>query len=283
MIQDYKYLKTIDGRELHLEISEKGKKSWLIVTHGIGEHLERHDYIGELFGNHFNILKYDLRGHGRSQGSKRGYVDDFSLFYDDLSEVISFLKNSYKMDEYCLFGHSMGALITAGFMQTKVNKNFYPKAVYLNAPPAGFPGILGEIVNVMPQNVISKLTELPVSLKIGGLVDLRYLSHDPRVREDYVNDEFNVLKPHSKLILELVKASKDVFSKPIRIECPAFCSYGSEDRIVNVGHLENYLNMIDKSFKVQAFDGAYHEIHNEIEKYRLPYFEFLKESLLSIL
>ena len=103
------------------------------------------------------------------------------------------------------------------------------------------------------------------------------------VDEDYVNDEFNVLKPHSKLILELVKASKDVFSKPIRIECPAFCSYGSEDRIVNVGHLENYLNMIDKSFKVQAFDGAYHEIHNEIEKYRLPYFEFLKESLLSIL
>jgi alpha-beta hydrolase superfamily lysophospholipase len=283
VIQDYKYLKTTDGKELHLEISEKGKNSWLIVTHGIGEHLERHDYIEELFGNHFNILKYDLRGHGRSQGSKRGYVEDFALFYDDLHEVINFLKNSYKMTEYCLFGHSMGALITAGFMQKKVSKSFYPKAVYLNAPPAGFPGALGEVMNLLPQTVVSKMTDLPLSIKIGGLVDLKYLSHDPRVREDYINDEYNVLKPHSKLIFELVKASKDVFSRPLRIECPAFCSYGTEDKVVHVGQLENYLTMIDKSFKVQKFDEAYHEIHNEIEKYRLPYFKFLKESLLSIL
>ena len=283
MIRDYKYLKTTDGKELHLEISEKGKKSWLIVTHGIGEHLERHGYIGDVFGDHFNILKYDLRGHGRSQGSKRGYISDFNLFYSDLNEVINFLKNSYKMEEYCLFGHSMGALITAGFMQTTVSDDLYPKAVYLNAPPAGFPGALGEVMNFSPLSIVEKIAGLPFSIKMGGLVDLEYLSHDPRVKEDYITDEFNILKPHSKLVFELVKASKKTFSKPIRIKCPAFCSYGTEDKIVHVGQLENYLNIIDKNFKVKSFKGAYHEIHNEIEKYRIPYFEFLKESLLSVL
>lgn len=283
MIRDYKYLKTIDGKELHLEISEKGKNCWLIVTHGIGEHLERHSYMEEVFGDHFNILKYDLRGHGRSQGGKRGHVNDFSSYYDDLNEVINFLKNSYKMEKYCLFGHSMGALITAGYMQTLANESFYPSAVYLNAPPVGFPGALGEIMNASPLSIVSKITELPISLKLGGLVDLKYLSHDPRVKKDYIEDEFNVLKPHSKLIFEIVKASKTTFSRPLRIKCPAFCSYGSEDRVVHVGQLENFLNLIDKNFKVKVIDGAYHEIHNEIEKYRTPYFEFLKESLLSIL
>jgi len=34
--------------------------------------------------------------------------------------------------------------------------------------------------------------------------------------------------------------------------------------------------VIDKSFKLTVFEGAYHEIHNEIEKYRRPYFDYLK-------
>jgi len=283
MIRDYKFLKTIDGKELHLEISEKGKPNWLIVTHGIGEHLERHSYMGELLGDSFNILKYDIRGHGRSQGSKRGYVEDFSLFYRDLEEVINYLKTSYKMEKYCLFGHSMGALITAGFMQNLASKEMYPEAVFLNAPPAGFTGLLGEAMNLSPLSFVGKLTSLPLSLKLGGLVDLTFLSHDPRVKENYINDEFNILKLHSKLLFEMIKASKEVFSRPLRITCPVFCSYGTEDKVVNIKQLENYLQMIDKSLKIKIIKGSYHEIHNEIEKYRGPYFKFLKESLESIL
>ncbi|WP_290733138.1 alpha/beta fold hydrolase [Halobacteriovorax sp. JY17] len=283
MIRDYKFLKTIDGKELHLEVSESGKKKWLIVTHGIGEHLNRHSYIDELFGNSFNILKYDIRGHGRSQGGKRGYVEDFSLFFSDLKEVILFLKKSYKMESFCLFGHSMGALITAGYMQTLADEENYPDAVFLNAPPAGFPGALGELMNISPIGFVQKLAGMPFSIKLGGLVDLNYLSHDSRVKEKYIEDEFNILKPHSKLLFEMVKASKEVFSKPLRITCPSFVSYGTEDRVVSIGQLKHYLSMVDKSFKVQPIEDAYHETHNEIEKYRTPYFEFLKESLISVL
>lgn len=283
MIRDFKFLKTIDGKELHLEISESGKKKWLIVTHGIGEHLNRHGYIDELFRNSFNILKYDIRGHGRSQGCKKGYVNDFSNFYSDLKEVILFLKKSYKMEEFCLFGHSMGALITAGYMQNLADEENYPDAVFLNAPPAGFPGVLGEVMNISPMGLVNKLASIPVSLKLGGLVDLNYLSHDTRVKEKYIEDEFNILKPHSKLLFEMVKASKEVFSRPLRITCPAFISYGTEDKVVSIDQLKNYLEMVDKNFRVMPIKGAYHETHNEIEKYRVPYFKFLKESLESVL
>ena len=34
-----------DGSKIYLRIVEKGAKYWLIGTHGIGEYLNRHDYL----------------------------------------------------------------------------------------------------------------------------------------------------------------------------------------------------------------------------------------------
>ena len=64
-----------DGVELHAKIQETGSPIWLIHTHGIGEHLDRHQYLTDLFGKDFNIFQYDLRGHGRSLGPS-AYVEE---------------------------------------------------------------------------------------------------------------------------------------------------------------------------------------------------------------
>ena len=45
----------------------------------------------------------------------------------------------------------------------------------------------------------------------------------------------------------------------------------------------SYFTEIDKSFKLTVIDGAYHEIHNEIEKYRKPYFDYLKNIMNELL
>ena len=109
------------------------------------------------------------------------------------------------MRRYVLFAHSMGALINAGYLQSYAEKDFYPERIFLNAPPVGFPGALGDIIKYSPRSVFSTLAKLPVSLKLGGLVDLNYLSHDSRVKEDYENDPLNAMKLHSKLLLEMVR------------------------------------------------------------------------------
>lgn len=270
-----------DGIELHTCIKENGSPVWLIATHGIGEHLARHHYLSELCGKDFNIFQYDLRGHGMSMGD-RGYVADFSLYREDLLEIITFLRNKYKMQRYVLFGHSMGALITAAFIQQYTDDEYYPERLVLNAPPAGMPGALGEVIKYAPSSLIEKLSSLSMGTRLGGLVDLRNLSHDPHVYEDYIGDELNCQKLHTKLLLGLVNTSKQVFSRPIRPKCPAYCSVGSEDQIVSVGALKHYFSMVDKSFQFKIFDGAYHEIHNEIEKYRKPYFEYLRNVFMEV-
>lgn len=275
MFMDKKFVKMRDGAELYVQIKETGSPVWIVATHGIGEHMERHKYIPELFGHDFNIFQYDLRGHGRSTG-KRAWVQDFSEYMEDLKEIIRFLEEKYRMDRYILFGHSMGALITCAFMQNYVEEARYPERVVVNAPPCGTSGLLGKIVKVVPPTFFNVACEIPYSIPIGGLVDLGNLSHDPRTREDYIKDELNSLKLQSKLVFELMKTAQATFARPIRSKCPSFVTVGGADRIVGTDNVVEYFTTVDKSFNLKVFDGAYHEIHNEIEKYRKSYFDHLK-------
>jgi acylglycerol lipase len=275
MFMDKKFVKMRDGAELYVQIKETGSPVWIVATHGIGEHMDRHKYIPELFGHDFNIFQYDLRGHGRSTG-RRAYVQDFAEYMEDLKEIIRFLEEKYRMDRYVLFGHSMGALITCAFMQSYVEDERYPERVVINAPPCGASGLLGKIVKLIPPAVFNGACEIPYSFPVGGLVELTGLSHDPRTKEDYLKDNLNALKLESKLIFELMKTAQATFARPVRSKCPSFATVGSSDRVVGASDVIEYFTSVDKSFNFKIIDGAYHEIHNEIEKYRKPYFDHLK-------
>src|SRR5690606_13932231 len=99
MQSETKFIRMRDNVELHARISEIDSSVWLVATHGIGEHLERHAYLKELVGRDFNILMYDLRGHGRSLGPS-ATISDFGLYRQDLQDVLRFLRERYKMQKF---------------------------------------------------------------------------------------------------------------------------------------------------------------------------------------
>jgi len=275
-------INTRDGVKLYTETIEHGSKYWIIATHGIGEHLSRHSYLNGLCGHDVNIFQYDLRGHGRSSGEK-AYISDFSKYLEDLEDCIKYLKEKYGMEKFILFGHSMGALITCAFAQKYFSEELKAEAIIVNAPPVGIPGGLGKIVDMVPGSIFQKLSTFKPSIPLGGMVDLKYLSHNPKVIEDYVEDSLNHMKLHTKLLIELVKTSKTVFSRKLNTGVPSFCSYGTEDGIVDIDSLEFYFNRVEKNFSMKPIEGAYHEIHNELDKYRKPYLDYLKETILSVI
>lgn len=282
MINETKKLKTTDGEELHLNIHENGSKYWLIVTHGMGEHCGRHQYMYKLFSQYFNICLYDLRGHGKSSG-KRAYIDSFKDYVRDLGDILEFLRDTYSMDEYVLFGHSMGGLITASFMQNEVSDNLYPVKVFLSAPAVAGAGGLGQLFKVAPLKIMDGLTKIPMSVPVGGLLDLSRLSHDPRVYENYVTDSMNTMKVHTKTFFELLNESRNVFNRPLRVKCPLYCAVGTGDGLVDPGSVISYFKEIEKNCNLYICEGGYHEMHNEIEKFRAPYLEFLRESIMDSL
>jgi alpha-beta hydrolase superfamily lysophospholipase len=280
MNKEFRDIISFDGTLLKCLIRETGSQRWLIVTHGLGEHLGRHEYMLKLFSQNFNIAIYDLRGHGRS-GGKRGYVQKFDYFSKDLHAIIEHLRNEFSMRNYVLFGHSMGGLITANYIQNMVDKTFYPDKVYLSSPAVAGGGGLGSFLAETPEFVFTLLSSLP-SLPLSGMLDLKKLSHDSRVYESYIQDEFNTLKIHSKLYWELLKTSKDVFSRPLRVNCPLYCSIGTQDVLVHPRYVIEYFTKIEKNAQLKIVEEGYHELHNEIEKYRAPYFDFLRESLTGL-
>ena len=247
------------------------------MTHGIGEHLGRHQYLNEVVGDQYNIFFYDLRGHGKSQG-KSAWIDKFDQFYDDLFEIYQHVKDKHSDQQISLFGHSMGGLITAGFLQKYAEKVELEK-VFLNAPPAGIPGGLGKVVDLITPSATNWLSSLDGGFYVGGMVNKKGLSHDMAVGEDYVSDSLNKMKLHSKLLLGLIDASKKVFSSSIPDQFTVFCSVGSKDPIVSVPALRNYFGTVEKKVELHEIDGAFHEIHNEVEVYRSKYFDYIRASL----
>jgi alpha-beta hydrolase superfamily lysophospholipase len=278
MQNEYRDIVGHGGVKLKALVKENGAPTWLIVTHGLGEHMLRHQHFFKLFAGQFNILMYDLRGHGRSEG-ERANVGEFSDFRRDLQCVVEFLQREFSMKRYYAFGHSMGALITADWLQNEARQDLYPEKVFLSSPPVGAPGILGPILGFAPVMLLKGLADLPVTLPIKGILDLSRLSHDGRVLQNYLSDELVQQKIHTHLFFQLIRTSRDVFSRPLRAACPLFASVGSEDGLVHAGMLVKYFSNIEKNTRLLEIPGGYHELHNEIEKYRTPYFDFLRQSL----
>jgi acylglycerol lipase len=280
MNNEYRDIISFDGTILKCLVRETGSPKWLIVTHGLGEHLSRHEWILKLFAANYNIAIYDLRGHGRS-GGRRAWVEDFGHFFKDLHAVIEYLKKNFSMSSYTLFGHSMGGLITAGYVQNMAPKDFYPVSVFLSSPAVAGPGVTGQAFSLAPKILFEGLVRCP-SIPLQGVLDLKKLSHDSRVYEAYVKDELCQLKIQSKLFLEVLKMSREVFSRPLRVECPLYVSIGTNDVLVHPKLLIEYFQKVEKSAQLKIIEGGYHELHNEIEKYRLPYLNFLRQSLTGL-
>lgn len=272
-----KILQSQAGIELYLDIYERGKKDWLVVTHGIGEHSGRHHYLKHLFSEFYNILFWDLRGHGKSTG-KRAYIDDFNQYSEDQLKVLRFLEDEYRAENFTLFGHSMGSLITANTIQN-FNYGSRVSKVYLSSPPVEVPGA-GRIAKILPKKWLSGLANLDFSLAIPGLIDKDGLSHDPEVIDLYERDPLNCMSLHSKLLFQLAVTSNRVFSKPLNFNGLMFASVGGNDTVVDPKAVVHYFKAINPVTDFCYLPGARHEIHNEIAVYQKPYFEFLKKSLI---
>lgn len=279
MISEPRQIATRDGLKLNSYLLENGSPVWIIVTHGLGEHALRHSHLFKLFSQYFSLCLYDLRGHGKSEGA-RANVNSFDDYLNDLSDVVSYLKKTYSMKRYMLLGHSMGGLITASYMQKKVKEDFYPEKVFLSSPAVSGAGILGDMFRMAPLGFSKTLASIGPSLKLKGMLDIKKLSHDPRVHEQYVQDPLNSLGIHSHLFLQILAQAREVFSKPLRVTCDLYVAIGSSDVLVHPKACIRYFKEVEKQANLFVVEGGYHELHNEIERYRAPFIEFLKKSLM---
>lgn len=274
-------ISTNDGIDLKCAIYNHSKNKWLFTIHGLGEHYRRHThYIQELFAKDYNLVFFDLRGHGKSTG-KRAYIDDFSTYSHDFTLVLDEIKSQYgngESFEYNIFSHSMGTLITSDWLKQQQDETLHPAKIFMSAPPILPHGLLSKVLTTFP-SALKKMAYLPFGLDLTGMVNPGKLSHDPKVRDYYINDPLNSTTLNSKLLLQLLHKAHTLYNSPIYFKGELYVAIGSKDRVVDFKAAKKYFTKIHPHANFKIIEDGFHEMHFEEESIRNQYLDFVKSSL----
>jgi len=232
----------------------------VILTHGIAEHCGRYAHVAQaLVQAGYNVVCFDLRGHGRSSG-KRNYVNSFQDYLNDLGVVITRTKQNFPNLNLFLFGHSMGGGIVT---QYAIERKPDVAGLLLSGPSVK----VSEDISPFLQKISGLLSALTPKLPAVKL-DSAFISRDPEVVKAYDKDPLNyrggIL---ARTAAELLKSTKIISATWSKIQLPVLIMHGGEDKLAEVQGSEMLFENIrsqDKTLKI--YDGLYHEILNEPEK-----------------
>lgn len=172
----------------------------------------------------FNVLLFDGRGHGDSEGRFVTYG-----FYErrDVESAIEWLVKEKKIDRrrVGLAGESMGAAIA---LQVAAH-NLWIRAVWADSPFASLRRITEEYVR--------RATGLP-----GALLNPMLWT---TIQVANYRGKFNVL-------------SVDPLALAARIECPVYLVHGTADQLISSAHSENIYAALAGEKEIWFVEGARH-------------------------
>ena len=233
-------------------------KAVLVIVHGVCEHCGRYQYLAERLGEAgYGVIRFDLRGHGKSEG-KRGFASTYLEFSQDAREFVLKAKQEAPGMPVYMLGHSMGSFISAAY------GILYPdeiKGQVLSGLPA----------TELPLPTIRLLKHLPYNLlpMIQAGNDLgKIVSRDPAVVKAYIEDPLNLKKATIKMSGEMFIKGPVWMAEHIKeYKYPCLLLHGGADMIVAPSSSEWFFNSISSSDKQRkVYPELYHEIYNEKER-----------------
>lgn len=242
-----------------------GARATLVLTHGLGEHSESYWKVAEdLSKMGYDLLSWDLRGHGRSEG-KRGHIDSFEDFSHDLAQLLKYWQGAnYLTKPFVLFGHSMGGLVTAKYLISEDFKSGpQPKAAVLCAP-------LLDVALEVPalKDAVAKLAvRVWPSLTLDNGVQDEDLVRDPEWLKTYPKDTLRHTKTSPALYFGIMDAMKDVRTHADRIQLPILVQAAGADKIVSTPTIQTVFAKLSSNDKeLIMYDESYHEIYNDLDR-----------------
>jgi alpha-beta hydrolase superfamily lysophospholipase len=235
----------------------------LLLVHGLAEHSGRYGNLVDYFvPRGYALYGLDHRGHGRSQG-RRGYVEQFSYFVDDLKTFHDIVQSRHPSLPVFMFAHSMGGTIGLSY------------ALQYQETLAGLvlsaPGLrTGESVSPLLITAGKVIARLLPSMGLTTL-DSSAISRDPAVVAAYENDPLVYRgKISARLGHELIRTMEGFTGRVSRLHLPLLILHGSADRLIDPdGSRWLYERAGSQDKTLQLYRGYYHEMHNEPEYRRV--------------
>ncbi len=250
-----------EGIQFHVQgwEPERRIKAVVILIHGLGEHTGRYAHVGEaLAGAGYALAGFDLRGHGRSTG-RRGDIPDFDRLLDDVADFLSQMRARYPKKPIFLYGHSLGGNLALTFVLRRKPK---VEGLIATAPvlEVGFKLPRSRIAMARALTVI-----MPSHTEASGL-ETAALSRDSRVVEAYVHDPLVHDRISVRLFGGMYESGLWLQEHASNFPVPLLLMQGSADRLVSFEATRTFAERGGKKVTWRAWEGWYHEIHNEPEK-----------------
>lgn len=226
----------------------------VLLVHGLGEHSGRYEHVGDqLAAAGLDAHAFDLRGNGGS-GGRRGHVDRWSQFHDDLQERLHVVRDMAGAHPIVLYGHSMGGLVALGYLLSARPK---PDLVVLSSPG------LDSTLAAWKKALAPVLGRIVPSLAVPNGIDGRTLSRDPRVAEKVAADPACATASTARFGAEALAEQARVRRDFVSLTLPTLVLHGLDDGLVPAAASEILGSL--PNVERRTYPGLRHELHNEPE------------------
>lgn len=241
-------LKTADGYQIAFDHYKQGNSSVVILSHGFFNNKDAYLFksMAEKFSLHFDVISFDYRGHGKSNGLFSWTSNET----EDLRTVIAFAKQ-YGYEKIGVIGFSLGGAIalieasengdidtvisvSAPFDFWKINYRFWEREMFndlmLNLGPKGKgKGIRPGnpfLPKIKPIDVVDKVSPRPVLFVHGRNDWLIYFEHSEKLFQKakepkniiFVDDAGHAEKIFDEKPDEFMNICTDWFTKTLNHE-----------------------------------------------------------------
>jgi alpha-beta hydrolase superfamily lysophospholipase len=226
----------------------------VLIVHGLGEHSGRYEHVGDqLAAAGLDVQSLDLRGQGRS-GGRRGHVDRWSQFHDDLEERLLAVRAVAGDRPVVLYGHSMGGLVVLGYLLTERHK---PDLVVVTSPG------LDSTVAGWKKVLAPFLARIVPTLAVPNGIDGTTLSRDPRVAGKVAADPACAKASTARFGAEALAEQARVRRDYPYLTLPMLVLHGLDDGLVPAVASERLATL--PNVERRTYPGLRHELHNEPE------------------
>lgn len=240
--------------------TESEAKGVIVIAHNLLEHTGRYAYvITSLRRNGYHVIMGDLPGQGQTSRSNKGQIDNFEVYHEHILEWLR-IASEYKLPTF-LMGVGLGGLITLNLLE---RTELPIEGIILLSPLAAFQKNNKTRKNMLTSNVGAGVKDMRFNLGI----EPEHLTRNEEVIEETKQDGLMLKKVSYHWYKEGVNVMKKTMEHLEDIQSIPMClMYGKDDKIVEteaILEIKNRVKSDELYFK--AWDGLYHEIHNEPER-----------------
>jgi alpha-beta hydrolase superfamily lysophospholipase len=226
----------------------------VLIVHGLGEHSGRYEHVSRrLASAGLDVHAVDLRGFGAS-GGRRAYVDRWSQLHDDVESRLREIRVASDGRPVVLYGHSLGGLVTLGYVLTERPK---PDLLVVTAPA------IDAAIPRVKRAAARALSRVLPRLEIRNGFDGAVLSRDKTVGERYLADPLNHHGTTARLAGEALAEQGRVRAGLTGLAVPTLVLHGTDDGLVPPAASEPLAGL--PTVTRRTYPGLRHELHNEPE------------------